>query len=103
MDDPVGGNQIITKWTVVPDRQAAIAAGCRWVMLTAKITGSELPLTSFRQLGFTLGLEHNDSPGASAVVAADITDYGLLQNIEYKQVVNRDSANIYNSIVIFEF
>jgi hypothetical protein len=102
-DDPSGGSQILTRWSIVPDVQTAKDVGCRWVMFNAQIIGSELPLIPFRQIGFSLGLQQNAGAGVSAVVAEQITDFGMLQNLEYKQVVNRDSSNIYNSLAIIEF
>lgn len=107
--DPAGAIQLIgpsglERWTAYTTEVDAMAANCRWVMVTGQLTGTVIPVTPFRQIGFFSGLVPAvGHESATVLTVADIQSVGNMESEENRQVVYRGSSSMYTMMNIFEF
>jgi hypothetical protein len=108
-DDIAGTEQFIlngqiTRWRIVENLVDALTQGARWILIRAIIIGDELPLNTFRQIGFFTGLTRATGvdSGLLALTAAQIETYGILEAVEYKKAVSRDISTGYEIAALIE-
>lgn len=94
-----------TKWRIVPIADA-IKEGSRWVYISTELTYNELPITDpYRQVGVYTGLELNEdvNPAKYAILPDEVKDPGLLEVIDNRKPVYRDSDVREKIKLILEF
>lgn len=107
--DPLGALPFVTPtgvqyWREVTDVNSMHSEGCRWCLLQSSIAGLELPVTTFRELGFFTGLVPNAGFEAAIKLSpSEISSYGFLETIEYRPPVTRDENSSFTFSNILEF
>lgn len=109
--DDLNGDQtflssgVVTRWRIVTDLAQAITDGARTVLIKAIIIGDELPLQTFREIGFYSGLEVKAAvaPGKEALIPAEIEGFGKLEFIEYRKPVTRELTSAYEVAALIDF
>lgn len=109
--DDAGGDEtflssgITTGWRSISDYAEAVSVGARWALVRASIVGLELPLDTFRQVGFYSNLIRDGAvPGSQQnLLPSEVADYGSLELLEYRQPVNRTASGSYELAAIIEF
>ncbi len=98
-------NGVVTRWTIVTTLEDAITNDAHHVLVSSVITGTELPLDTFREIGVYSGLEATaiTPSGQDQLLPTEIEDYGTLELIEYRKPVSRDSSSAYEVDAIIEF
>lgn len=94
-----------TKWRIVPKEQA-YREGARWVYLSVEFTYNELPITvPYRQVGVHTGLvlRADVNPAKYAVLPEEVDDPGILEILDNRKPVYRDSDVKERVRIILEF
>lgn len=82
-----------TKWRIVPEENA-VSEGARWVYIATELSYNELPITDpYRQVGIYTGLKltENANPAVYAVLPESVENPGLLEVIDNRKPIYRDS------------
>ena len=75
----------------------------RHVRMSADIRGDDLPLDSFREIGWFTDLTHNQAAATTVLTPAQITSYGNLEAIEYRRETTRESTSTNFISALIEF
>ncbi|MNT39759.1 hypothetical protein D3C71_1788210 [compost metagenome] len=121
IEEAVAYKKAMEKRLVVPDPQGTIfyqgdyyrevqaadarAEKCRWVYVSTTLVGDELPLTSYRQIGFysELELETGVPTNQLVLLPSDVADPGLLEVVDNRKVTHRQSDQSEKLSFIIEF
>lgn len=122
MEDPLGYKQVESKFMVVPDENGSITYrnekwrivdknealdnGSKWVYLATYVAYDELPTNvSYRQIGVYTGLKRNSGvpEGKYNLLPTDVQDPGILEVLDNRTPVYRESDQREQLILILEF
>lgn len=94
----------IQMWRELTTPAEVISNQCRWCMVQGTIVGTELPTTTFRELGFFNGLVPTaGNEGSDHLLPSEVLDYGAVETIEYRAPVTRDANSSFTFTNIVEF
>lgn len=94
-----------TKWRIVPKEQA-YREGARWVYISSELMYTELPVTvPYRQVGVHTGvqLRADVNPAKYAIIPDEVDDPGILEILDNRKPVYRDSDVKEKIKMILEF
>ncbi|MMZ43497.1 hypothetical protein D1872_50490 [compost metagenome] len=121
VEEAVAFKKVLEKKMVVPDPAGTIfymgnmyreitsdqaeAEKCRWVFVSTTLSGSEVPLASFRQVGLYSGLKPKDTvtPGKIALLPNEVDDTGLLEVLDNRKVTHRQEDQGEKLSLVIEF
>lgn len=94
-----------TKWRVV-NPESAVEEGARWIFLSAGLTYNELPADKpYRKIGVYTGLTPNDDVSSAqyALLPSQVSDPGLLEVIDFRRPIWRDTDVRERICLVLEF
>lgn len=94
-----------TKWRIV-SADKAIEEGARWVYMSSVLLYEELPTESaYREIGLytDLKVRNGISSDKYALLPNEVSDSGMLQVIDYRKPIYRDTDVKENLKIILEF
>ena len=89
-------------WVEVTEANA-VAEGAKWIYMEAEIVGDELPLGSYRQVGFVNGLQPNSGVMKTNLLPSEVSNSGTLMYYDNKQFQNRTAQTTVKERFIIEF
>ena len=106
MKEIVGFKKAEFKAMVVQDDTDAVTEGARWVYISTELSYDELPTDKpYRQVGIYTGLKKSSSVQGNVynLLPNQVTDKGLLEVIDFRKPVYRDSDVREKLKIILEF
>lgn len=93
-----------SKWKIISSDNA-MEEGARWVYLSVFLESEELPLTTYRQVGVTTGLERAENVpiGKPNLLPEEVVDSGILEVIDNRKPVYRQLDQKEKLVIILEF
>ena len=91
------------KFQEVINKAAFIALESRFIILKTELRGAEIPLTTFREIGWFTELVHNQAGSPSILIPTQITNQGRLEGIQYTPQRTRDASSSDFINGLFEF
>ena len=88
-------------WVVVTTENAK-DEGAKWVYLEADVVGNELPLGTYRQIGFVIDLVPNSGVSKPNLLPSEVKETGTLMYFENKQFQNRTETTTAKERCIIE-
>nr|DAN11132.1 MAG TPA: Baseplate wedge protein [Herelleviridae sp.] len=76
------------EWVIVTPEKAK-EEGTKWVYVEGEVVGSELPLGTYRQVGFTVDLKPASGISKFNLLPSEVSDTGTLMYYDNKQFQNR--------------
>ncbi|AFV80931.1 virion structural protein [Staphylococcus phage vB_SauM_Remus] len=89
------------RWVEI-DSANAVAEGAKWVYLESSIVGDELPLGTYRQVGFVMDLLAKDSISKFNLLPSEVQSTGTLLFYDNKQFQNRSEQTTVKERFIIE-
>jgi hypothetical protein len=100
-------NSVERKFSEFGTRQQAIDGDCTQVIVYATVTGVQMDdagSLSFRQIGFATDLTPSSGHSSDTFLDSSIIDdFGNLESIENRRVVNLELGSTYEAFLLFEF
>lgn len=88
-------------WVEVTPENAK-SEGAKWVYLESSIVGDELPLGTYRQVGFVMDLVPNSGISKFNLVPSEVQSIGTLMFFDNKQFQNRSEQTTAKERIIVE-
>ena len=79
-------------WVEIQPENAQ-SEGAKWVYIEGNIIGDELPLGTYRQVGFTMGLVPNTGVNKQNLLPSEVQTAGTLMFFDNKQFQNRTAQS----------
>jgi len=121
VEEAIAFKKVLEKKIVVPDPAGSIFymgdmyrevsaedaedEKARWVYVSTTLTGDEVPLVSFRQVGLYSGLVVDSSvpAGKLSLLPEEVEDTGLLEVVDNRRVTHRQDDQSEKLSLIIEF